>query len=286
MLQLDFLPHTLSHTLATHSLPAGLVQGLKDCISKMELLKGQEHYSLHVQDYIQISVSSLGFTVLIMYEKNSHLFLQCAPKRICSFVSRHPKGCLSIKAWHMWSGKGLLLHAPASCSEIPVLKPSRCKMTAKSGDLYWSWQWIISKHLVCTKATHLLQCITLQTLAVAYTFNWYCWLVVPQVAVITRSKVQSSTNKNFKLFRVSSQFLFSELLGFLVSPSHPRVLMLQTKAYPCNCKEISTIIDLKVNLTMNAVITLWKSPTKCWNISSWIPSSDELPWLPIDFINS
>jgi hypothetical protein len=40
------------------------------------------------------------------------------------------------------------------------------------------------------------------------------------------------------------------------------------------------------NLTMNAVITLWKSHTKCWNISSWIPSSDELPWLPIDFINS
>ncbi len=147
MLQLDFLPHTLSQ----YSLPAGLVQGLKDCSSKMELLKGQEHYSLHVQDYIRISVSSLGFTVLIMCVKNSHLFLQCAPKRICSFVSRHAKACLSIKAWHMWSGKGLLLHAPASCSEIHVLKPSRCKMTAKSGGLYWSWQWIISKHLVCTK---------------------------------------------------------------------------------------------------------------------------------------
>ncbi len=40
------------------------------------------------------------------------------------------------------------------------------------------------------------------------------------------------------------------------------------------------------NMTMNAVITLWELLTKCQTIIFIMNSSEELPWLPTDFVSS
>ncbi len=52
-----------------------------------------------------------------------------------------------------------------------------------------------------------------------------------------------------------------------------------------SCREIS-ITTIKGNTTMSAVITSWESLTKWQTITFITNSSDELPWLPTEFISS
>ncbi len=52
-----------------------------------------------------------------------------------------------------------------------------------------------------------------------------------------------------------------------------------------SCREISTT-TIKGNTTMSAVITSWESLTKWQTITFITNGSDELPWLPTEFISS